>query len=137
MLLNGTGGYTRGGSQFARGDFLIITGGYTFPDGGGGMVKLPLRAAVRNVRMSQLGHWMMATARVGKDRVFLSGSYGSNGLPCDPSKFPHAYGTMLPLPAELEAKFWSGGGHNTAGTEGPSLRAWAKANLIALRKAGR
>lgn len=139
MFIGGRSWYGSDGSQHGRGSFLIIAGGHTHRWDGTNLIteRLPLRAAVRTVSLSQLGHFMMGTVRIGKDRVIVSGAYGSDGLPCSPEKFPNAFQSMLPLPAELEAEFWNGGGHNTAGKEGPSLRAWARQNEAQLRKAGK
>lgn len=134
FITRGRGGYTRGGQQFASGEFLIVAGGHTYIDGK--MTKLPLRAAVRFVRMQQLGNFMMALTTIGSmKRISLSGAYGGDGLPMDAEEVP--YGLMLQLPPELEAEFWAGGGHNSAGEEAPKMREWALANYKELRLAGR
>lgn len=132
-------GHNRNGEQTAAGDFLIVAGGATFvldeESGRQVLVKMPLRAALRGVRLIQFGHWMMGSARLGKTRLTISGAYGSDGLPVDVEKVP--YDKMMPLPADLERAFWNGGGHNSAGSEAVPLRAWALSNAAALRKAGR
>ena len=43
----------------------------------------------------------------------------------------------VPLPEDIALAWARGGGHNCAGAEGVSIHAWAKANLRALRAAGR
>lgn len=134
-------GYDRDGQQKAGGPFLIVFSGeerFT-PEGADSTVRpLPtLRACVRSVRMSQCGHFMMGSAQLGQYRITLSGSYGSDGLTCDHDKYPGLWETLIPVPADLAAQFWNGGGHNSAGREAPAMREWARANLQALRKAGR
>lgn len=42
-----------------------------------------LVATLRKVRLTQLGHWMMGSTMIGRMRVGLSGSFGSDGLPCN------------------------------------------------------
>jgi hypothetical protein len=79
---------------------------------------------------------MMGSAVVGQNKITLSGCYGSDGLPDDPDPYPGLWEKFMPLPAELVDKFWKGGGHNTCGSEGPDVHAWAVANEKALRKAG-
>ena len=140
----------RGTSQVAGGPFLMVfcrtlfgpsqeqrlAEGVDF-QASNGKVYPRLRAAVRSVRMSQCGHFMMGSAQLGKHRITLSGSYGADGLTIDPDSYPGLWETLLPVPDELAEKFWQGGGHNSAGSEGPAMRAWATANEKALRKAGK
>jgi hypothetical protein len=83
-----------------------------------------LRGIVRQVAMHQCGHFMMGSARVGPVRLSLSGTYGSDGLPLTVDKATWECGT--PVPDELEAKFWEGGGHNDAGSEGPDFFHWGR-----------
>jgi hypothetical protein len=91
-------------------------------------LSYPLRAIVRYVRMRQLGHFMMGSARVGKTRLTLSGSYGSDGLPKTVPDEVYEAGT--PLPQSLYDAWNKGGGWNSAGAEAPAMRQWAKQNLI-------
>lgn len=127
MFLNGRRWYGRNGEQHARGSFLIIFS-----------IARELRACVRHVNMSQCGQWMMGQAKIAPGTtITLSGTYGDDGLPCDPEKIGELWEAMLPLPNDLTEAFWKGGGHNCAGSEGPAVHEWAKANLQALRKAGR
>jgi len=84
----------------------------------------PLRAIVRYVRMRQLGHFMMGSARVNGHSLTLSGSYGSDGLPMSVSD--EVYEAGVELPAELYTLWANGGGWNSAGTEAGHMREWAK-----------
>jgi hypothetical protein len=83
----------------------------------------PMRGIVRYVRMRQLGHFMMGSAVIGKHRITLSGSYGSDGLP---KTVPDdVYETGVEIPKELHDKWNTGGGWNGAGSEADDMRAWA------------
>lgn len=134
-------GYTRDGQQKAGGPFLILFSGHPLTVLNSYKTEnrtLPIvRAAVRSVRMSQCGHWMMGEARLGTHRITLSGSYGEDGLTCDADKYPGLWDTLVELPRELNTAFWDGGGHNTCGSEAPAMRAWAQENLKRLRAAGK
>lgn len=92
--------------------------------------KRVLYACVRHVSLRQLGHFMMGTARIAGQSVTLSGSYGSDGLPMDYESLSlAARGKVVRLPAELQEKFWQGGGHNSAGNEASAMREWANATF--------
>lgn len=89
-------------------------------------------------------------------KVSLSGTYGHDGLPLsayshgdyipaaklgDPctygpetEDYPGLWNQLHPVPAELQAVFWNGGGHNSSGSEGPAMREWALANIKTLSK---
>lgn len=115
-------GYDRSGEQVARrGDFLIILElDQGFPVKG---PKAPLRAVVRKVALHQCGCWMMGRANIGGKWLVVSGAYGSDGLP---KTVPaEVYERGIQLPPEVEAAFWKGDGHNSSGSEGPTLRQWA------------
>lgn len=85
-----------------------------------------LYACVRHVSLRQFGHFMMGTARIAGQPLTLSGSYGNDGLPCDYEKLSVAgREKLIEVPVELAEQFWQGGGHNSAGSEGPAMRAWA------------
>ena len=82
-----------------------------------------IRAIVRYVRMRQMGPWMMGAARVHGESITLSGSYGSDGLPC--SVADEVYQIGVELPDELYQAWNTGGGWNGAGSEAKTMRAWA------------
>jgi hypothetical protein len=86
-------------------------------------ISYPMRGIVRYVRMRQLGHFMMGSAVIGKHRITLSGSYGSDGLP---KTVPdEVYEAGVEIPKELHDKWNTGGGWNCAGSEADDMRAWA------------
>ena len=128
-------GYDRNGEQFARGSFLIVFSHNKFKwaeETGKHWNEFPkemerkLYACVRHVSLRQLGHWMMGTARIAGQSLTLSGSYGSDGLPCDYEKLTEAARTKLTeVPTELAEEFWRGGVHNCAGSEAAAMRKWA------------
>lgn len=138
MIITGRRWYGRYGEQHARGRFLMVFNNYTTG------TPRELRAAVRNVHLRQSGHFMtgfcVLTLRRGQDwiengytprasqRVFVSGTYGHDGLPIDvdASYVPGFWEALVPLPPELVEKFWSGGGHNSAGTEAMDMFTWAQ-----------
>jgi hypothetical protein len=90
-----------------------------------------LWAAVRYLRMRQLGHWMMGAFRIAGKSVTVSGSIGSDGLPINWDKLPVAaqmdpdkYG-LVPLPYELQRSYWSNeDGWNDCGSMTAPLREW-------------
>jgi hypothetical protein len=119
-------GINRDGEQSAGGPFLLI-----FNQESGG----ELRAIVRYARMRQCGHWMMGSVKVGDQKVCLSGDYGGDGLPISNQEQTAALWDRLhPLPPTLAALFWKGGGHNCAGREAQSIRAWARLHAEALKE---
>ena len=93
-----------------------------------------LRAAVRETRLTQLGHYMAGFTKIQGLRVHLSGTYGGDGLPKDLPR--PVWDSMVPLPKEIIALAKQGGGHNSPGAEGPSLRQWALDNVDKLLEAG-
>jgi len=96
------------------------------------MINYPIRAIVRHTSLSQLGQFMMGFARVHGERITLSGSYGSDGLPSNVSDAVYERG--LELPQELREAWNNGGGWNSAGSEASAMRTWALKNLAELRK---
>jgi hypothetical protein len=73
----------------------------------------------------------------GHFHIYLSGTYGCDGLPLSAENWPGLWEQLHPVPEDLCKQFWTGGGHNSAGVEGPSMHAWAKENaneLCRLRK---
>lgn len=89
--------------------------------------RTSIRAVIRKVALHQLGHFMMGSARIGKNKYTLTGTYGDSGLPLSVKYEDWARG--VPMPADLEEKFWKGGGHNSAGSEGPDVHAWGESLL--------
>lgn len=143
MFLTGRGWYGVDGQQKAEGLFLLIFGGkgeqvIVEETGRYKAVDFPLKACVRHVRMSQLGHFMMARVKIGTRTISLSGTYGHDGLPLsvDAMDSWKRWESLIQLPAELEREFWQGGGHNSGGSEMTNMSRWAKENLQQLRKAG-
>jgi hypothetical protein len=123
------GGY-RGTAQIAWGWFLII-----FSDPERRTSPPEIRAAVRWAHLAQCGHFMMGSVRVGTARVVLSGTYGSDGLPTD-CPTVELWERLYKVPPFLQRVFWAGGGHNSAGSEGPALHQWASEHLNELRASG-
>ena len=142
-------GYDRDGGQWARGPFLVLMSHPTerYEDG-----KLKVRAFVRRATLKQCGHFMMGSivAKLdGRDiSITVSGTYGNDGLTCDSGFKNHAdksikyderpivnlWDVAYDVPEELAREFWAGGGHNSAGAEGPSMRQWAEENQEMLRR---
>jgi hypothetical protein len=120
MFITCTRGYDRDGSQKAKGIFLMLMQTDT--------QSKPLRAIVRSCSMSQCGHWMMGSIRVKDQSITVSGSYGSDGLPKTVSD--EIYNLGIELPKELYAAWNNGGGWNSAGSEGSSIRQWAIDNVL-------
>lgn len=125
-------GYNRGGEQFSHGLFLIL-----MVDGDKDWLKRTpeekkaVRGLVRFVRMGQSGHFMVAFVNIKGHRIYLSGTYGADGLLKD---VPHAvYELGLDLPPELYEAWAKGGGHNSAGSEAEAMHRWAQENLKRLR----
>lgn len=138
--MTGSGGYTEYGSQWTKGNFLILFDEPFAEPHGPGAVP-PLRACVRKVRLSQLGHFMMGRIKLGGAEVVLSGAYGNDGLPVhlehkgmDKEVARYVWNKLVEVPRDLAMEFWKGGGHNSHGNEWPNLMAWAKENLKDLQK---
>jgi hypothetical protein len=92
-----------------------------------------LRGAVVKVTLTQVGHFMMGGVRSGVlGGTHLSGTYGGDGLPKTLDR--QAWAQMLPLPVDLCDTIAKGDGHNSAGSEAPSVQKWARDNLPGLRK---
>jgi hypothetical protein len=148
-LTNSHRGYTRDGQQRASGQFLIVFSHnkYTWSEQTGkpwsefpADMERVLYAYVCKVTMKQLGHFMMGDA-IGLEvqhseydkangrtwrYLVLSGTYGSDGLPCDYEKLTSQARTKLVrVPDDLTEVFWKGGGHNSAGSEAYQMRDWA------------
>lgn len=93
-----------------------------------------LYGATRRVAMQQCGAWMMGRANIRGKWITLSGSYGSDGLPVaiTRSELPK---DAVRLPDEVAAAFWAGDGWNSAGSEAPVLRQWARETFFHQRAA--
>ena len=89
-----------------------------------------LYAIVRKVALSQCGHWMMGKARIAGATYVVSGAYGNDGLPCDWDKdfTPAQQKRFTPVPAKIADAYWhaSDPGWNSAGSEAPTMRQWAR-----------
>lgn len=149
MFITTTSAGYKGTEQFCNGLFLVIV-----EDPFSKVTKSELRGVVRPVKMRQLGHWMMGDLKIGGFTIALSGTYGSDGLPLSLRRHFIGVGEdkkaqfkdftedekrqlwdkMIPLPPDLHAAFWAGGGHNDAGKEGPAIYQWAQKNLKELKK---
>lgn len=129
MYIKQTAAYYRGTEQCARrGLFLLLIQ----PAGIEG-TKKPIKALVRKVALRQCGHWMMGTARVYGHSLTVSGAYGADGLVMEA---PDEVYNRAPveLPSDLAEQWNNGGGWNSAGSEGPAIRQWARENLKALQR---
>ena len=123
MFITCTSGYTRDGSQTAKGMFLMLCQREGLEHNN----DTP-RAIVRHCSMSQCGHFMMGTIRVKNHSITVSGSYGSDGL--FKSVPDDVYDLGVDLPTNLYEQWKNGGGWNSAGSEGSSIRQWAIANVL-------
>lgn len=111
-------GYTSGGQQIASGDYLAlfkkISGGELF-------------AAVRYVRMEQLGHFMMGLFRIGGQTLSVSGPGGSDGLPIDLVTHPVDMKFLTLVPKDLTHDYWMDRtGWNDLGAMTPRFRTWGR-----------
>ena len=108
-------------------DFLILIQ----PPGVKGC-SFSIKALVRSVKLTQLGHWMMGTARIYNHSITISGAYGSDGLiravPMEVYERASVY-----LPAWLHYKWSHGSGWNSAGSEVDDMRQWALDHLKELK----
>jgi hypothetical protein len=119
MYLKSSGGYYKGTEQHCRkAPFLILIQSAQLPFG-----KNNLRAIVRKVALSQIGHFMMGIARIKNQSIILSGSYRNDGLPKTVNQEIFELG--IPIPEWLYDKWAFGGGWNSAGTEANDMRKWA------------
>lgn len=123
MYLDRTGHtYDRQGSLcHTRAPFLIFMQPDDLPIGEYGTT--PIRAIVRRVALRQCGTWMRGCTRIGAKWYSVSGAYGHDGLVKDVAR--DAYNLGVELPQELHDLWNHGGGHNSAGSEAPSIQAWA------------
>lgn len=94
-----------------------------------------IRAFIVSIKMTQVGHFMMANHVIAGHKLVFSGSYGHDGLTCQVPQ--DIYDCALPLPYELVDAWRKGGGWNGAGNEALAMREWASANVKALSGIGR
>jgi hypothetical protein len=138
FITGGKATYTKDGDQKAKGRFLMV---FDHPDDKVFDKKRPLRCLIRPVTMQQLGHWMMAKWTHDGYTLSLSGTYGGDGLPISTAANPDKqafvrklWDQLTPMPDDILALFWHDDGHNSSGKNGPSIHAWAVANLKELSK---
>ena len=126
MYLPDNGGrryYDRNGEQrHSRGNFLILMQSKERP-----INQDNMRAIIKKVALTQLGHWMMGEVKIGKNWYTVSGTYGGDGLPLTVQECDFLLGT--PVPKELYEKWNTGGGWNDAGSELKDMIAFAKTLL--------
>ena len=72
--------FNRQGEQVARGYYMLWVQAAHF-DYAGNYITGPMYAAVRYVSLTQNGHWLDGTFRIGGKVIRVSGSLGSDGLP--------------------------------------------------------
>lgn len=102
----------------------IIHSGLPIPMYANGKGKL--WACVRSCALSQCGHFMMGTIRIGGKSITVSGAIGSDGLPLDLQTVPTAYrDRLIEVPEAIAAIYWKDDGWNTIGSAGMTLRDWA------------
>ena len=89
--------------------------------------KPRLWAAVRSCALSQFGHFMMGTIRIGGKSITVSGPIGHDGLPLDLQDVPLTHHARLTeVPADIAALYWADDGHNDIGSARTALQQWAK-----------
>lgn len=112
-----------GTEQVAAGDFLLLCCPQLAE--GEKWDMYTTRAHVKYVRMEQFGHFMMGSMYFPRHKVSvgLSGTYGGDGLISDVPRCVWEDG--IPVPRELIEAWGKGGGWNSAGSEGKSMRQWA------------
>ena len=118
--------------SYASGQFLMLFDKESEERYPNGCQKL--YAAVRSVRLSQCGHFMMGSAIFGGVKVTISGAYGNDGLPRLIGFLPKEFhDRVVELPEDLAKKYWDGDGWNSAGNESSDMRQWATQNINRLR----
>jgi hypothetical protein len=125
--------YSDDGTFHIRGPVLVLFG----PNPFGKKDPLPLYArGFRLVYYTQLGHYLMGRARFGGGPYLtLSGSYGGDGLPLPLEDLTDRQRSLLtPVPTDLTALYWQGGGWNSAGKEAPEMERWAMENWATLTR---
>ena len=86
-----------------------------------------LWATVRVCALSQLGHFMMGTIRIGGKSITVSGSIGNDGLPLDVQEVPANWrDKLVQVPQDVASAYWTDNGHNDIGSARDPLRQWAR-----------
>jgi len=88
-----------------------------------------IRALVpsRQVMMRQESNYLCGQTVIDGHLIWVSGDYGSCGLP---RMVPHSvWEKATPLPKELSDLLSTSMGHNSAGSAGDAIKAWALANI--------
>lgn len=121
--------YAADGSQRRSGGLFLML---VQPVGVAGCAA-PIKACVRRVALQQCGCWMLGRVKLYGESCSVSGAYGADGLTMGVSQVVY---DRLPvaLPLDLVEAWNKGEGWNSAGREGPAIRAWALENLDSLRK---
>jgi hypothetical protein len=128
-------GYCRSGQQVASGQFLCVFNHIELYKEQSKEDRDKLYACVRFCSMRQCGQWMMGFVRIGSQKLTVSGTYGSDGLPMELGKvLPENRKYLVEVPKELQDKFWAGGGWNSAGSEGPDMYEFGKTLLTKGKK---
>jgi hypothetical protein len=95
----------------------------------------PLFAAVRRTTLRPWGHYAAGDIRLAGAKVTVWGAYGDTGLPLPLEDLTEAQRSLLtPVPADLAAIYWQGGGWNSTGREAPAMNDWANQNLPLLTR---
>jgi hypothetical protein len=112
------------GGQYSSGWFLILM----YPEGrleGEPLFNMyQIRGMPIYTKMSQLGQFMMASAKIKGHEIALSGAYGAMGLTKDVPR--EIYALATPCPLRLVEAWSKGGGWNSAGSELFGMCEWAK-----------
>lgn len=67
-----------------------------------------LYACVRLVALTQLGQFMMGTARIARESITVSGAFGSDSLPLRYEELSeNVRSEFRPVPADLAALYWT------------------------------
>jgi hypothetical protein len=102
-----------------RANFLILMNSKERPIGPDNM-----RGVARKVALRQCGNFMMGKTSINGETIILSGTYGGDGLPITVSEEIFLKGE--PVPRELYDAWNKGGGWNSAGKEGLTMKKWGQ-----------
>lgn len=88
--------YGRDGQQVSCGRYLAL-----YADG------RTIYGIVRQVRLRQLGHFMMGHISVANEKLVVSGAFGADGLPRDyDSLSDRVKAALVKMPDDLADEFW-------------------------------